>query len=103
MYLSPNHGVFIHGRLRQAKKLVNGKTIVQDTKKDDVIYYHIELEDHCSVISNGILTESYNDVGNRDVFQPKNRLSISKKEQEEKATIGKRINNNFSGVLSSHR
>jgi len=61
LYVSPNHSIILKGKMIHAKKLVNGKTIFQDFKKEEVEYYHLELESHSAIIANGILSESYLD------------------------------------------
>lgn len=52
-----------------AKNLVNDKTIYQDKECDDVEYYHLECENHSAIYANGVLTESYREANNRDVFE----------------------------------
>jgi hypothetical protein len=53
----------------RAKNLVNGDTIFQDFAYDNIVYYHLELENHSAVIANGLLAETYLDVHNRHVFE----------------------------------
>lgn len=59
LYVSPAHRILIEGKMVMAKKLVNGKTIFQDTNHNPVEYYHLELESHSSILANGVLSESY--------------------------------------------
>ena len=66
--VSPDHSIFLDGRLVPAKLLVNGSTIVQETWCRSVTYWHIELEGHGLVVSEGAVTESYFDDGNRHLF-----------------------------------
>jgi hypothetical protein len=82
LYVSPNHGIQVkdtmisHNTVLNKKKykrvnardLVNGKTITQSTKTENVTYYHIELDKHSMVIANGVPAESYLDVKNRTTF-----------------------------------
>lgn len=49
--------------------LVNDRSIVKDTPYSTYDVYHIELEEHCVLVSNGFLTESYIDTGNRRFFE----------------------------------
>jgi hypothetical protein len=66
--VSPEHALFLDGRLVQAKLLVNGSTIVQESWAGRITYWHIELESHGLVVSEGAVTESYLDDGNRHLF-----------------------------------
>jgi hypothetical protein len=70
LYVSPDHGILIKGKNIKAKNLVNGRTIFQKSNKEEsLVYYHIELQSHSAVIANGMLSESYLDVNNRDQFE----------------------------------
>jgi Ca2+-binding RTX toxin-like protein len=66
--VSPEHAVFLDGRLVPARLLVNGTSIVQELWVAQVIYYHVELQRHSLVVSDGAVTESYFDDGNRHFF-----------------------------------
>jgi len=74
LYVSPEHSLLIDNNLITAKRLVNGDTIYQ-ADCEDVVYYHIEFEEHCAIFANGILAESYLDAENRCVFEPSVRLT----------------------------
>jgi hypothetical protein len=67
--VSPEHKVCVKNRMIPAKYLVNGNTIYQDVDFERITYYHIEMPYHCAIISNGVLSESYLDIGNRQIFQ----------------------------------
>ena len=71
LYVSPVHRILLEGKMVQAKELVNEKTIFQDDKCNDVVYYHLELESHSAIMANGVLSESYLDVDNRHIFEKK--------------------------------
>jgi hypothetical protein len=59
LYVSPNHGMIDRkGRLTPAKKFINHISIFQDPTIETITYYHIELEKHCTVMANGVLTET---------------------------------------------
>jgi hypothetical protein len=76
LYVSPRHSLLINGKKVLAKNIVNEKTIFQDNVCDSVEYYHLECKDHCVIIANGILSESYLDINNRYVFE--NSIMINK-------------------------
>ena len=73
LYVSPEHSICVKNKMIPAKLLVNDQTIFQDTsyKNKSIEYYHIEMPYHCAIISNGLLTESYLDSGNRGIFKDK--------------------------------
>ncbi len=68
LYLSPGHAVAVSvvtPIFIPVGKLVNGATIAW-APREDVTYWHVELDSHDILISNGLPSESYLDVGNRD-------------------------------------
>jgi hypothetical protein len=67
LLLSPNHSVYIEGDLIPVLHLVNGCSIVQ-LPVDEVTYYHLELAQHDLLMTEGLLTESYLDGGDRSNF-----------------------------------
>ena len=68
LLLSPEHCVFVDGKLVAAKCLVNGATIVQDLDRPTVAYFHIETAPHSIVLAEGLPAETYLDTGNRAFF-----------------------------------
>jgi T5SS/PEP-CTERM-associated repeat protein len=68
LWLSPDHAVFVDGVLIPIKYLING-TSIEQVPYDDVTYYHIELPKHDLVLAEGLLAESYLDIGDRSNFQ----------------------------------
>jgi Ca2+-binding RTX toxin-like protein len=66
--VSPEHAIHLDGRLVPARLLVNGTNIVQELWVREVTYYHVELEHHGLVVSEGAVTETYFDDGNRHLF-----------------------------------
>ena len=67
LFLSPGHAVFVDGVLIPVKCLINDRTVVQ-VPDDIVTYFHVELDEHDVVYSEGLATESYLDTGNRPSF-----------------------------------
>ncbi|MCA3399197.1 MAG: Hint domain-containing protein [Roseomonas sp.] len=66
--VSPDHAIEVDGYLIPAKHLVNGTSIVQESWCQRVTYFHLELQAHGLLLSEGTWTESYLDDGNRQVF-----------------------------------
>lgn len=67
--LSPEHAVAIDGHLIPIRLLVNGMTIRSETACRTVTYYHVELDAHDVLLSEGLPVESYLDTGNRMMFE----------------------------------
>ena len=66
--VSPDHAMEVDGHLIPAKHLVNGSSIVQEVWCRRVRYFHLELEAHGLLLSEGTWSESYLDDGNRHAF-----------------------------------
>ncbi|MBJ7252615.1 MAG: Hint domain-containing protein, partial [Acetobacteraceae bacterium] len=66
--VSPDHAMEVDGHLIPAKHLVNGASIIQETWCRRVRYFHLELEAHGLLLSEGTWSESYLDDGNRHAF-----------------------------------
>ena len=66
--VSPDHAMEVDGHLIPAKHLVNGSSIIQETWCRRVLYFHLELEAHGLLLSEGTWSESYLDDGNRHAF-----------------------------------
>jgi len=75
LLITPEHCVLIDGALIPARMLVNGVSIFHDTTLREYTYHHFETEAHSIVRSNGILSESYLDTGNRRIFSDR-RISF---------------------------
>jgi len=67
--VSPNHRIIINDIIMSAKRLVNNSTIIVDSRKQPVTYYHVELSSHSVILANDVLAESYLDVKNRHMFE----------------------------------
>ena len=68
LLVSPDHCMLVQDVLVPAKLLVNGTTIVQEERQEPFEYFHIELDSHDVLIAEGMLSESYLDLGNRHMF-----------------------------------
>jgi hypothetical protein len=68
LWLSPDHAVYANDVLIPIKHLINGCTITQEPR-DEVTYYHVELEQHDVVLAEGLPAESYLDTGDRFNFE----------------------------------
>jgi len=67
--VSPGHGVYLHGVLVPAWRLVNGVNVVQAKHVDRVVYLHIELDTHDLLSAEGCWSESYLNETPRSWFQ----------------------------------
>ena len=62
LMLSPDHAVLMEGILIQAGALVNGNSIVRETKVPrQFVYYHVELDDHALILAENALAETFVD------------------------------------------
>jgi hypothetical protein len=68
LMVSPDHAVFVEGKLICARQLINGTTIRQEMGLSAVEYFHVELDAHGILIAEGLPAESYLDTGNRGFF-----------------------------------
>jgi len=69
LLVSPDHAIFIDGKLICARQLVNGTTIWQEKGLTSVEYFHVELDMHSIVLAEGLTSESYlNTTGTRRFF-----------------------------------
>jgi hypothetical protein len=66
--VSPDHAMEVDGHLIPAKHLVNGSSIIQEVWCKRVRYFHLELEAHGLLLSEGTWSESYLDDDNRHAF-----------------------------------
>lgn len=75
LVLSPDHAVFVEGRLVPVRYLVNGRSIVAE-HRDSVTYWHVELDRHDLVLAEGAACESYLDTGNREAFEGEAAMAL---------------------------
>ena len=59
IFVSPNHGVLVNNKFVSAKTLINGTSIYQDMSVESVEYYHLETEEHCVLMADGLMAESF--------------------------------------------
>jgi Hint domain len=68
LWISPHHAMFIDGVLIEARDLVNGVSIVQAERVEQVEYFHIELETHDVIMAEGAPSETFIDDDSRSMF-----------------------------------
>jgi hypothetical protein len=68
LVLSPDHAVLMEGHLVPIRHLINGQSIVQETRKS-VTYWHVELDRHDVLLAEDLACETYLDTGNRHAFE----------------------------------
>ena len=68
LLLSPDHAIFVDGKLICARQLINGSTIRQEKGWTSVEYFHVELDEHAILVAEGLPAESYLNTGNRGFF-----------------------------------
>jgi len=66
--VSPDHAMAVDGYLIPARHLVNGTSIIQEFWCRRVRYFHLELDAHGLLLSEGAWSESYLDDGSRQHF-----------------------------------
>jgi hypothetical protein len=68
LLVSPDHAVFVDGKLICARQLINGTTIQQEKGWTAVEYFHVELDSHAILLAEGLPAESYLNTGNHGFF-----------------------------------
>jgi uncharacterized repeat protein (TIGR03803 family) len=68
LWISPHHAMYLEGVLIEARDLVNGISIFQAERVDEVEYFHIELDTHDVIIAEGALSETFVDDASRGMF-----------------------------------
>ena len=76
LWISPHHAMYLEGVLIEARALVNGVSIVQAAKVDQVEYFHIELESHDLVLVEGALSETFIDDDSRMMFHNAHEYAV---------------------------
>ncbi|MDV6344199.1 Hint domain-containing protein [Nitrosomonas sp. Is37] len=68
VFVSQDHAIFFRNQLIPAKSLINGVTVFRDTTVKDIEYFHLLLDRHDVIFSEGLATESYVPCENIDWF-----------------------------------
>lgn len=68
LLVTPEHALYLNGAFVPARMLVNGRSILFDRTITQFDYYHIETDEHSIIWSDGALSESYLDTGDRQTF-----------------------------------
>ncbi|SDZ16004.1 Hint domain-containing protein [Nitrosomonas sp. Nm33] len=68
VFVSQEHAIFFRNHLIPAKSLINGVTVFCDTTVEDIEYFHLLLDRHDVIFSEGLATESYVPCENIDWF-----------------------------------
>ena len=68
LLVSPDHAIFVDGKLICARQLINGTTIRQEKGLTSLEYFHVELDAHAILLAEGLPAESYLDTGNHGFF-----------------------------------
>ncbi|GBQ22675.1 hypothetical protein AA0472_0841 [Acetobacter estunensis NRIC 0472] len=69
LLVTPEHALFLNGKLVPVRMLVNGSSIFYDRTITSYDYFHIETAEHAILVAEGAFTESYLDTGNRAAFR----------------------------------
>ena len=68
LLVSPDHAIFVDGKLICARQLINGTTIRQEQGLTSLEYFHVELDAHAILLAEGLPAESYLNTGNHGFF-----------------------------------
>lgn len=69
LLVTSEHCIHVDGKFVPVRMLVNGSSILIDRSINAFDFFHVELEQHGVIVSEGLETESYLDTGNRGTFE----------------------------------
>ncbi|GBQ29380.1 hypothetical protein AA0472_2978 [Acetobacter estunensis NRIC 0472] len=76
MLITAEHCLFFEDKFVPVRMLVNGRSIFYDKSITSYDYYHVETERHSVITTDGMLTESYLDTGNRRSFRQEGKVVL---------------------------
>lgn len=76
LMITAEHCLFLDGAFIPVRMLVNGTSIHYDKTVAEYEYFHIETEDHAILMSDGALSESYLDTGDRRRFRQAGTIHV---------------------------
>lgn len=83
LLVTAEHCLFLNGGFIPARMLVNDVSITWDKTFRSYEYFHIETETHAIISANGLLTESYLDTGDRQVFRQTGQIAALRSHRKE--------------------
>ena len=88
LLVTAEHSLFFEGMFIPARMLVNGSSIFYDHTMTSYDIFHIETEKHSVIWSDGALSESYLDTGNRPIGLHSNQTTRARNYTQTWATHG---------------
>ena len=80
LLVTPEHCILTEAGLTPARMLVNGASILVDRTLPEYEFFHVELERHGILLSEGLTTESYLDTGNRALFDQAGTVPVLRRD-----------------------
>ncbi|WP_408735758.1 Hint domain-containing protein [Acetobacter malorum] len=75
LLVTPEHCLFFEGKFVPVRMLVNQRSIFYDRTLTSYEFFHIETDEHSVIWSDGMLSESYLDTGNRKNFSQHGQIA----------------------------
>jgi Hint domain len=76
LWVSPKHAMYLDGVLISAEFLLNGVSVTQPDRVDDVSYFHVELETHDVILAEGAQSESFVNDDSRNMFNNAHEFAV---------------------------